>query len=1175
MKLLSLEIDGFKSFANKTVFDLNKNITAIVGPNGSGKSNIVDAIRWLLGEQSSKQIRISERTDVIFAGSNTYRASRKAYVKLYIEIKENEQISIMKLVDRDTGNKYFINDNICSLKDIHNLFSDSAISNEFYSIVSQGQVSDIVNASSENLRDIVLSAAKIGNYIEKKKKSLKLLEDTSENLDRINDYIFQIDKRLKSLSIKAGRAKKHLEYTSEMKDLGKNYFGAKKYQLLNLLEKNKIKEEELLKEKKENLSNLFEVERIYRDIKSEIDDVEKELSKKTDLIENYRNRLEILEKEKTRINQQANDINSKIISIDLNIKNSYDKKEKFNLRLEEINSLVDKFKEDVNKFNLVITKLEKEKLIIEEKIDEEDRILSKLESEIESLNKENKKLNNLILENDKNISGKIERKNFLSEEKDRLSKDIYDLELKIIEYEKIISQHNEEKTNLKLNIDEKLEILQQLREKYEKNKNYLENLSKEKNNLEHHLENLNNQINDYSGFSYVIKLFFNEFRNKENVIDVVANLISADQQYEEAITAISGYKLQNIVVKNSSEVEEYLEYIKNKEAGKITFLPLDLLKTKNILHKNVLNESGVIDYLINLIDFDKKFINVMEYVFSNTLLVDNLKSAIYISKNNFRGNIVTFKGEVISGSGTISGGKNKNDYSNTILKRKREVEEVKLRLIEINENFKHYNDEMNKLNIKINKEKEIYNNLKEEYNDLIIKKNMHDSNYKTINSSFKEKKENFYKIETRITNYNEEIENLSNIINETKESINKNENEIIKKDKQKSTLISKSDDFKKDLNNLNSKILENNLELKSVKEKYDYYSNEKRTLFKSLEEVEYQIEKNEEDFKNYKKKRENINNSLEETKEEFSTLNEEITKIFDVLKETRTGKIEKLDRYEQLEKERNDLKEKNSNIKDKIQKLELDYQKTEHNLKFIVEKAKNNNIEEEEFVLKNLTDDEIFIHETRLKDLEDSLRKLGSVDLTVLDEYDEVKNEYNETMEEKEDVDNSINILKEAIKELDQQAEEKYVEFFEALNKEFQEFIVLMFRNGYGELRLIGEGLSFEKGIQISVKKTGRNFQKLQLFSGGEKALIAIAFLFSMMNLNPSPFYILDEIDAPLDDLNSTKISSLIEKNSKISQFLMITHNKLVMEIAEIFYGITMKDGVTHVVPVNFKEMQI
>jgi chromosome segregation protein len=376
------------------------------------------------------------------------------------------------------------------------------------------------------------------------------------------------------------------------------------------------------------------------------------------------------------------------------------------------------------------------------------------------------------------------------------------------------------------------------------------------------------------------------------------------------------------------------------------------------------------------------------------------------------------------------------------------------------------------------------------------------------------------------------------------------------------------------LNQIEKELIGQEMELKSIKEKYEYYKNQKLAIENELKEIKIKQQKTKESFDNLKEKNDKINQSIDELNKEKDSLNNEISKLFELMKQSRTGKHNKAKDLENYENRIDKLKNEVNTIKQKNQEIEFEIKEANHNIQFLNEKAQNLEINEEEFELKELPEKDIQALGNKQKELESSLKKLGSVDLTVLDEYEEVEKEYQENLKNKEDIMKSINSLKQSIKNLDEEAQRQFNTFFNNLNKEFSFFISKLFPNGYGELRLIGEGKEFEKGIQISVKKSGMNFQKLSLFSGGEKALIAIAFLFSLMNLNPSPFYILDEIDAPLDDLNAAKISDLILENSKKSQFLIITHNKIVMEIAELFYGITMREGTTYIVPVDFKELE-
>ncbi|BBE31101.1 chromosome partition protein Smc [Tepiditoga spiralis] len=1171
MELLNLTIDGFKSFAKPTSFELNKKIIAIVGPNGSGKSNIVDAIRWLLGEQSSKQMRIDDRTDVIFSGTEKLKPAKIAKVFLTLKNEKNEIFEIGKILDKNSG-KYLLNNKTSTLKELHSIFSNGGVGKQFYSIISQGQVSDIVKSSPEDLRDLVLGIIDIGKYLKEKETSLKLLEKTSENLERLKDVLFETEKRLKNLSNRASRAKKHLSYTNELKNIGKKFYGAKKISIKLKIDSLKYLNEELSKEMKELLSKSFDAERAYMSLKQEIENVDKSLSQNGEIIENYRNRISLLEKEKNRISELLNNTNSKIVEHDWKIKTYTENLKKLELRYTEIKDLSEKYYNDMIKVKNKLEIITSEKNELDEKVSEQNKKISefkaKLSQEKNLFTETNKKLST----SNKEITGKQERISYLNEEFKKLEKDIKNLSKEIQKIEdKLKISTDEEKTLKEIIIKEKNKQSIEFQE-LEKIKNELNYFFKEKQESEYKLEIIKNQVNSYDGYSKSIKEFFKRFKDEKNVIDVVANLIEVEEQFEEAISAAAGAKLQNIVINSSSEADKYINYMK-RVGGRITFLPLDLMKGTYALNKNILKEAGVIDYLINIVEFDKKYIKVMQYTFSNILLVDELKTAITISKNGFKSTIVTLKGEVVYGSGAISGGKTRYD-SSIILKRKREIEELKLKIEESIENINYYKDLEEQKSQKIKKLKLHLNSLEEELKELILKRNIESSNYKQLNNDLKNKKSSYDSILNRIETYKNELNELNKEINSLKVIQKEQEKNIKYYTEELSIFSENSTQYTEKMNKINFEILEKNSQLKNTEEKYYMYLNEKKSINHEINNLKNNIINNETEFKNLKSLLETYKKDFEKVQNSHKTLSEEISKIFDIMKNNRKGKVEKIDKLEELDKNRTNIKNKIQEIKDKKNKNDFDIKTLEQNIKFIVEKAKNIDLNEEEFEKEQLEEFEIKALENRIKDIEKALKNIGSVDLTVLKEYKEVRNDFEQKNIEKKDILDSIKKIKDSIDLLDETAEKEFFNFFNLLNEEFKKLVSKLFVNGYGELNLIGEGKDFEKGIQISVKKAGRRFQKLSLFSGGEKALIAIAFLFAMMNLNPSPFYILDEIDAPLDDINAGKIASLIHENSNKSQFLVITHNKLMMEIAEVFYGITMKQGITKVVPVNFKLLE-
>jgi len=1173
LRLLSLEIEGFKSFGKRTVFNLDKNIIAIIGPNGSGKSNIVDAIRWLLGEQSQKQMRISEKTDILFSGSNNLSSSNEAKVSLVLRNDVGKTVKISKILERDSHNKYYVNSKQVTLKELHSLF-DTGVGRNFYSIIGQGQIGEIVNASPEDIRNIVLDASNISNYLEKKENSLKLLEKADENLERINDVLFMVDKRLKSLSIRAGRAKKYLEYVNEIKKIGKVYFGVSKVKFMNQIKDYESKLNENSEKIKELLGQLFEVERMYRSLKDEIENVDKQLSTHGDLVESYRQRLQLIDKEKENLSEKLNILNSELLNKKWESKSLKEKIEDLKEKLSIINEQLDRYN---------VEKEEKEKSYVL-KLEEKEESLKILKQNENRLNEIEEKLLNLdpeigsLLESlDKNksqFSNNQNKINLFNEQKRSLETLYNEIQQKLQELESELSMTKDFESKLEELTKKETLDLKRTEEMYNSLRVELLKMQEKEREMDFNYTNLKRQINEYEGYSEVTREFFKKFGSDLNVVDVVANLIKTDEKYEEAVSTIAGAKLQNVVIKDSNRAKEYLDYLKQNTNGKITFLPLDLLRTRVSLKKSFLNEPGVIDFVLNIITFDESYRKVMEYVFSNALLVDNLDTAIKISKMNYNGNIVTLGGELVSGYGSITGGKSKYDYSSFFLKRKRETHELEQELAKIREELNIRTNTLKNLEQELIEKKNKLENLRDELRNLYATKNIHLSEYKRIKEEERKVKTQIEQIQDKIMQCEEENNNFNERMQDLETKLEEYQHQKAVLEKEKDNLLQQINVLKDELSEKERKLVEYKIELETATEKCEYFRNEKLTISDELIKTRKRMEELSHEMNKINVEIEKINQTLSSLENDDKFLNEEISRLFDMMKASRTGKHDKSQLLEKYENQRNELKEVVNKIREENQKLEYEIKDVNNNIKFLVEKAKNFGIQEEDFELKDLPENDIKALENRLYDLEDSLKKLGSVDLTVLDEYDEVQKEYEESKRNKKDILNSINSLKSSIKKLDEEAENQFSNFFEELNKEFGYFISKLFPNGYGELKLLGEGKSFEKGIQISVKKAGRNFQKLSLFSGGEKALIAIAFLFALINLNPSPFYILDEIDASLDDINTAKVADLILENSQKSQFLIITHNKLMMEIAEIFYGITMKDGVTYVVPVDFKELE-
>ncbi|AEX85568.1 chromosome segregation protein SMC [Marinitoga piezophila KA3] len=1176
MKLLELRIKGFKSFVKNTTLNLDANVVSIVGPNGSGKSNIVDAIRWLLGEQSSKQMRIEEKFDVIFSGTEKLPPAKKAEVFIKIEDDEGRIRTLGKILSADGKIQYKIDNRNVRLKDLIEVMGGAGVGKSFYSIIGQDQVKELIAAPSELLRALIEDAAGIKVYLDKKEIALRMLEQTKENLERLNDILYEVEKRVRSLSNRASRAKKYVEYNKELKEIGVKYFGAKNIKISEKIQEIENKILENKSEVKELLAKSFEVERLYRELKAEIEEKDEKLSAYGEKLENFKQRLDSYEKMKTHLEDELKQLNSAIVE------NSWEKTKfeedyaRNKKRFEEIRNLIEKYENELSKLNEEITEVENEKKEIEASISKEMNKLTSLKEKLKRLIEERKEYektkNELISEQ----GSKDERLKFLKTEKENYAKKIEELEEKLKVLEKDLEHYSKKEKELMDQIEEKKSETEELHRSVSETYEYLQKLRREEDLTKRKIENLKLQISDYEGFSYAIKKLFEAFHNDENIVDVVLNLIEVPEELETAITTIAGFRLQNVVIKRSSQVSSYIKYLKAERAGRVTFLPLDLINSNLRRVKELEYEPGFYGYAVDLVSYDPEYEKVIKYVFGNSIIVDRLETALEI-KNRMKNvslTIATVSGEIINTSGAITGGASKNNNQTLLLSRKRELAELEESLKEIEEeislneknlekveyNYKRSTVELKKLEEKLNEIRYNHLNGKNSYKD--FKKE-----YSNAKHGYEEVLSRIDTFEDRINEIEEELKELEIKINDNVDLQKKIEIEIEEIEKSNKTI---DNELRKKIARLD----ELNLHKNSVLSKISEYEKERNEVKNNLRSIENHLESLENKFKQLKNEMEQKSKELEDYEEEIKRINEEMNEAFQMLKKSREGKKEKFEELEQYEKLRNEIKDKIDDLKNAAHELDLEKQNLIHEKDFLFEKAKNMGIDTEEFVFENLNDMEIMALERRIEDIKKALKHIGSVDLAVLDEYEMVKKDLDDRYKQKEDILKSIKTLQEGIDKIDQEAEEKYLKTFNFVNEKFGEFIKELFVGGDGLLKMFGEGKAFEKGVEISVKKPGRNFQKLQLFSGGEKALITSAFLFALMNVNPSPFYVLDEIDAPLDDINAGKLAKLIRKHADKTQFLVITHNKLMMEIADIFHGITMRDGVTHVVPVDFKFME-
>ena len=1183
MNLKRLEMYGFKSFADKTVLDFKEGITVVIGPNGSGKSNISDCVRWILGEQSIKSLRGNKTEDIIFAGTQNRKSLGFAEGSLIIDNSDGKlpieynEVTITRRIYRSGESGYFINKTPCRLKDVLELFMDTGIGKDGYSIIGQGKIDEILSNKSEDRRRIFEEAAGIVKYRTRKNESEKKLEQTKLNLLRINDIISEIEGNIDSLRIQSEKAKKFLNLRDELKsiEIGLFLYNIDDYKEkiveiekdLDIFETQKIKENEKLNnlqlEKdnlRENLEQLvtliestqnlgFEVEKKKEQINSEINISQERIQNNEENFKRYEEEIQNLNNKNVELEEEKKQKLDKKINLTSN-------KEKFEKELKEKEAEFEKFSKTLTEEEIEI---EAKKKIIEENIDKKYEYIA-------SLNTEKANLDNLIK---KNKTLKTDLQNTISEldstrnDKSELASGFYDIEnnrnklIKELDEIKVKSKESSQKIgdyNLKINNKESEYRIKESKYKF------LCEMEKEK-------EGYNKSVKS------VLDISDKDSRFKKGMHGVLANLISAPEEYETAIEMALGAAIQNIVTDTEEEAKKFVNYLRENKFGRASFLPISSVKGQKLTNIKTGNLKGVIGIAADLIKFNKKYEGIIFNLLGKTVIVDNMDTAIGLSKinsNNFK--IVTLNGDIINTSGAITGG-----Y----------IAPKTSKLLGRTSEIKSLEKELNKLQEEISKSK----TEKEEYEkgiaDVIssveIKQkelNEIEIVYATENQKIKNFDLEILKLEAKRDKLKEDIEQN----NQEQKTSSENQEHILadmNKIEEQSKLINiEIEEFTK-LNKDNQKYIDDlNFDITNLKISVSSFDESEMSINEFVERIDNDIKLNKESIENklsLKEKAVKDNEELvlkiNELKDKILQMEKEVLESSDktkALKEERASKNEKLLGLEKtFEEEQNIIED----LKNQISKLEVKKSKIELELEQVINKM----WEEYELTPNNVKDYEKASNPTevqkKVNHLRNEIREIGSVNIDSIKEYKETKERYDFLCEQRLDLENSIAKLKKLISEIIDTMKKQFNENFNLINKNFKEVFAELFGGGKAELKLEDSNNVLECGIDIEVQPPGKKLQSMLLLSGGERAFTAIALLFAILKINPAPFCILDEIEAALDDVNVYRFAEYLKKFQKDTQFLVITHRKGTMEAADTVYGITMEEkGISKLLSINMNQ---
>ena len=1170
MYLKRLELQGFKSFAEKTVLEFKNGITSVIGPNGSGKSNISDSIRWVLGEQSMKSLRGTKSEDIIFSGTQNRKSLGFAEASIVIDNSDGKlpieysEVTVTRKVYRSGETGYFINKVPCRLKDVLELFMDTGIGKDGYSIIGQGKIDEILSNKSEDRRHIFEEAAGIVKYRTRKIESEKKLEQTKLNLLRINDIISEIESNIEPLKVQSEKAKQFLNLREELKNIevGLFIYHIEDYkqkldkfiQDIEIMESQKNDETlklDNLQKNKEDLkiavdsitNQIEEIQNLGFESSNKIEKINSNITLSKERIINNNSNVERLEKEREEVEERIKELEEEKTGKKEKQDNLQANKEKFENELKEKQEELDKI---TSKMSTKELEIEGKKKILEENIElkyEKNSEITEQKTNKENLYKRKQTLN-------EQIESSISELDLARESRQEISKGFYEIDTKRSK----LLEEKEEIERKKSGYDEKLKEFE----------NQINNISSEIRIKDSKRKFLIETEKEKEGYAKSVKSLLNACENNEGlkngVEGVLANLISVDKKYEVAIEMSLGASMQNIVTENEKTAKKLIEYLRENNLGRASFLPISAVKGKK-LEKLKSNLHGVIGIASDLVKFDKKYEQIVLNLLGRTVIVDEMNTAIELAKqNSYSFRIVTLKGDVINPSGMITGGSVQTKTVN-LLGRSREIEDLKLQIEELEKKKNNIEKQKNEFVVSMENIIKRYEELAEEIKTVEI-------TYATEKQKMVSVEENIERLEKARASQKDEMQRIE-------ENIKQIDNNVYSITEQIEALDKSIEEYKQiinefaDSNKENQKIVDDlNFDITNLKISVSSFDESGASIDEMIERINQDIEHQKESIKNKQAQEENMKKENETLKQEIIDLEQQIQTIKSSV-ENSSGKIEELkeirlqnnQRLAELEKEVTNQFNIIEDLKEQCVKMDVKKANLEQELEHIV-----NQLWEEYELTPNNSEEfqkptNIANTEKEVKRLRNEIRNLGSINIDSIDEYKKTKERYDFMCEQRLDLDNTAGKLRKIIQEMTETMKTQFAEKFEQINKNFGEVFVELFGGGKAELILNDESDILQSGIDIKVQPPGKKLQNMMLLSGGEKAFTAIALLFAILKLNPAPFCVLDEIEAALDDVNVYRYADYLKRFSNDTQFLVITHRKGTMEAADTVYGITMEEN--------------
>ncbi|WP_413301344.1 chromosome segregation protein SMC [Bacillus sp. 1P10SD] len=1181
MFLKRLDIIGFKSFADRIGVDFVPGVTAVVGPNGSGKSNITDAIRWVLGEQSAKSLRGSKMEDIIFAGSDTRKPLNFAEVSLTLDNQDQgigldyNEVSVTRRVSRSGDSEFFINKQPCRLKDIIDLFMDSGLGREAFSIISQGKVEEILNSKAEDRRTIFEEAAGVLKYKNRKKKAEVKLFETQDNLNRVNDILHELESQVEPLKIQASMAKDFLEKKEELEkievaltvfeieDLHQKWENLSKQLKEHQQEELKLSSDLQVKEAK-----IVETRDRIAALDESITDLQNVLLHASEELEKLEGRKEVLKERKKNAAQNKEQLKTNITELTERIsllqKNRDMQAESVNELGEQVQSLQAKLKEKQEKLQLFTEN-------IEEKIDS-------LKSEyIELLNQQAGAKNEL-----KYIDQQLEQQ-------ERKSSRLDSENTKYIE-ERQIAQSKMEQTQSSLAdlqgqladqvvaFRDQQRKLETVKNNYEKQEKMLYQAYQLLQQAKSRKEMLEEMEEDYSGFFQGVKEVLKARDHKLKGIEgAVAELVTVPKEYETALETAFGGALQHIVVDTEQNARTAIQYLKQHSFGRATFLPLSVIKGRPLSAaqlSSIQNHPSLIGTAVSLVKFESRYAEVMNNLLGNVVITKDLKGANELAKIlQYRCRLVTLEGDIVNPGGSMTGGAVKQKNS-SLLTRKGELEDLKAKLVIMEEKTASLEKTVKALKEEVQLTEEQLDEIRKNGEELRL-------NEQAVKGELREAELGVKNINERLAIYDLEKgqfsdekngllkrkEELFTALETYQVNVTELDAQIVKLTEQKTSDLTSKETLTNEINDLKVEFASKNEQYTNSKERFTLTTED-------LRESEKKLALYTEDLSLLSSEMTNSSSGEEQLEAAAKLKQQDKENTLQLITTRRQERLSLVDVLEDMELEAKELKRLHKGmivvLKDeevKINRLDVELEnrlthlREEYLLSF--EGAK------EQYPLT------IPIEEARkkVKLIKLAIEELGNVNIGAIEEYERVSERYEFLNEQKSDLQEAKDTLYQVIEEMDIEMKKRFEQTFNGIREHFEPTFRALFGGGRADLVLTVPEDLLNTGVEIVAQPPGKKLQNLGLLSGGERALTAIALLFSILKVRPVPFCILDEVEAALDEANVYRFSQYLKRYSRETQFIVITHRKGTMEEADVLYGVTMQEsGVSKLVSVRLEE---